>query len=371
MSAMNTLTFQAPSNVLPASTAVNLLFRPIEAMLEDYSGATELAINTPGQAYIEVDGEWHHVQSPALTRQHLMDLCRAVAIYGKQDISERSPLLSATLPNGYRVQAVIAPALDSEQIGVCIRVPGSSVRPLAQYAESRAFDRYVINQGGVINRAREHDLKLFELLKTGQLKAFLIQAVLAKKNIAIVGDTGSGKTTLMKSLCQHIPLQERIITIEDVRELELPHPNKLHLLYTKGEGVAKVTPADLIGSCMRLKPTRTLIAELRGAEAFDFLKLMTAGHSGAITSFHAASCDVALERYVFMAKEHPNASIFTDMSLQRLIDKTFDIFVHITAEHHYSDDGQLDRLERYVTEVRFDPYRDVESSRPQDPGGRR
>jgi type IV secretion system protein VirB11 len=360
---MNPMTTNNPStgrtNVLPSHTAVNLQLRPIEALLESHQGATELAINTPGQAHIEIHGEWKEVPAPALTRQHLLDLCKAVAIFGKQDISERSPLLSATLPNGYRIQAVVPPALDADQIGVCIRVPGSTVRPLKSYTESGAFSRFVINQGGALNRARDHDLMLFELLKAGDLATFLVKAVLAKKNIAIVGDTGSGKTTLMKSLCQHIPLQERIITIEDVRELELPHPNKLHLLYTKGEGVAKVTPADLIGACMRLKPSRTLIAELRGAEAFDFLKLMTAGHSGAITSFHAPSCDVALERYVFMAKEHPNAAIFTDESLNRLIEKTFDIFLHFTAEHHYTDSGQLDQLERYVTEVRFDPYRDV------------
>jgi type IV secretion system protein VirB11 len=90
----------------------------------------------------------------------------------------------------------------------------------------------------------------------------------------VVGDTGSGKTTLMKALCQIIPGAERLITIEDVRELFLPmHGNVVHLLYSAGkQGVADISAQDLIRSCMRMKPDRVLLAELRGAEAFDFLK---------------------------------------------------------------------------------------------------
>ena len=169
-------------------------------------------------------------------------------------------------------------------------------------------------------------------------------SVLAKKNIAVVGDTGSGKTTLMKSMCEHIPPSERLITIEDVRELFLPrHPNKVHLLYSKaGQGVAAITPADLIASAMRMKPDRVLLAELRGAEAFDFLKLLT-----------------TYERYVFMAKEHADAAIFTDRALKRLVALTIDIVIHITCKKVYDPLGNISGLERYVTEVEFDPARKI------------
>jgi type IV secretion system protein VirB11 len=161
----------------------------------------------------------------------------------------------------------------------------------------------------------------------------------------------------MKSICQHIPRHERPITIEDVRELFLPdHENRVHLLYSKGgQGVARVTPADLVAANMRLKPSRVLLAELRGGEAFDFLKLLTTGHSGSITSYHAESCALAIERYVFMAKEHEQSSGFTIPELKRLISLTIDIVIHVIADVILDDEGNPLRKERYVTEVYYDP----------------
>jgi type IV secretion system protein VirB11 len=182
-------------------------------------------------------------------------------------------------------------------------------------------------------------------------------AVVEKKNIAFVGNTGSGKTTLMKTVCQDIPVHERLITIEDVRELFLPnHPNRVHLLYSKGgQGVAKVTPSDFIASNMRMKPDRVLLAELRGAEAFDFLKLLTTGHSGSITSYHAESCALAMERYVFMAKEHEQAAIYDADALKHLVALTIDVIVHVVAAVVFDAAGNPLRKERYVREVHFDP----------------
>ncbi len=174
----------------------------------------------------------------------------------------------------------------------------------------------------------------------------------------MVGDTGSGKTTLMKTLCQDIPLSERLITIEDVRELLLPnHGNCVNLLYSKGgQGVAAVTPADLIAASMRMRPDRVLLAELRGSEAFDFLKLLTTGHSGSITSYHAESCALALERYVLMAKEHKDAAIFDAEGLKRLVRLTIDIIVHMRAEI-VTDAKGATLKRRFVSEIHFDPVK--------------
>jgi type IV secretion system protein VirB11 len=181
--------------------------------------------------------------------------------------------------------------------------------------------------------------------------------VKARKNIAFVGNTGSGKTTLMKSACQAIPTSERLTTIEDVREIFLPqHPNRVHLLYSKGgQGVANVTPAALIASNMRMKPDRVLLAELRGSEAYDFLKLLTTGHSGSITTFHAESCALAYERYVFMCKEHDNAAIYDAAALKHLVTLTIDIIIHLLAQNHHDVHGQPVIKERYVAEVHYDP----------------
>lgn len=349
------------SNTLRSDAAVMQLFEPIDAILSEFPGATEFAMVRPGQAFIEQNGTWHEIALPQYTLKRCLELANGVAIYAKQDITERTPLLSATLPGGQRIQIVIAPAVEMNTIAICIRIPGETVRSMESYVQSGAFDQFVWARPPEVDiqwkRLKPIDQLLISKLDDRNLKDFLIEAVKGKKNIAVVGDTGSGKTTLMKAMCQYIPSHERIITIEDVRELFLPqHINRSHLLYSKGgQGVAKVSPADLIGACMRLKPDRVLLAELRGSEAFDYLKLMTAGHSGSVTSFHAESCALASQRYVFMAKEHADAAMFTDEALKRLVSMTVDIMLHVTAEPVFDQQAQVCGVKRYVTEVSFNP----------------
>ncbi len=350
------------SNSLRMDAAVCQLMEPIDDILANYPGATEFAMVRPQEAFIEQNGAWHRLDLPDFSMKRCLELANAVAIYANQDISERAPLLSATLPAGQRIQIVVPPAVERGLISLCIRIPGTSVKSLQSYVTDKVFDRFIWNTPSdtstlLTPALSKLDQRLQQLLTERNLMGFLIAAVQGKKNIAVVGDTGSGKTTLMKAICQYIAEHERILTIEDVRELFLPrHPNASHLLYSKGsQGVAKVTPADLIGACMRLKPDRVLLAELRGSEAFDFLKLMTAGHSGSITSFHAESCDLAAQRYVFMSKEHPDAAMFTDEALKRLVSMTIDIIVHITAERLENADGHIIGVDRYVTQVSFNP----------------
>jgi type IV secretion system protein VirB11 len=360
---MNTpISSATAGNTLRMDAAVTQMMEPIDAILENYHGATEFAMVRPGEAFIEQNGAWHRLELPQFSIKRCLEFANVVAIYANQDISERAPLLSATLPAGQRIQFVVPPAVERGLISMCVRIPGTSVRSLESYVQDKVFDRFIWNKSGnetslQVPTLGKLDQRLEQLLTQRDLMGFLIAAVRGKKNIAVVGDTGSGKTTLMKAVCQFIAEHERIITIEDVRELFLPkHPNASHLLYSKGsQGVAKVSPADLIGACMRLKPDRVLLAELRGSEAFDFLKLMTAGHSGSITSFHAESCELASQRYVFMAKEHPDAAMFTDEALKRLVSMTIDIIVHITAERIEDQDGQVIGVDRYVTQVSFNP----------------
>ena len=361
MSASSPIVTPPVGNSLRMDAAVTQMMEPIDAILANFPGATEFAMVRPGEAFIEQNGAWHRLELPQFTIKRCQEFANVVAIYANQDISERTPLLSATLPAGQRIQIVVPPAVDRGLISMCIRIPGTSVRSLESYVQDKVFDRFIWNKPGDDSNASHPlsklDERLVKLLTQHDLMGFLIAAVRGKKNIAVVGDTGSGKTTLMKAVCQYIAEHERIITIEDVRELFLPkHANASHLLYSKGsQGVAKVSPADLIGACMRLKPDRVLLAELRGSEAFDFLKLMTAGHSGSITSFHAESCELASQRYVFMSKEHPDAAMFTDEALKRLVSMTIDIIVHITAERIEDQDGQVIGVDRYVTQVSFNP----------------
>jgi type IV secretion system protein VirB11 len=345
---------------LARDAMVRELMRPLREFLSE-EGVTEVVINRPGEVFLESGPEWRRVTAPHLTLARCLSLANAIATYTEQEIGPQKPILSAMLPDGERVQIVVPPATENDVVSISIRRPSSSIKTLREYEDSGAFSRYVwARPKDLEERGAELDpvdVRLVDYLDGNQLGKFLTLAVVEKKNIAFVGNTGSGKTTLMKTVCQDIPVHERLITIEDVRELFLPnHPNRVHLLYSKGgQGVAKVTPSDLIASNMRMKPDRVLLAELRGAEAFDFLKLLTTGHSGSITSYHAESCALAMERYVFMAKEHEQAAIYDADALKRLVALTIDVVVHVVAAVVFDAAGNPLRKERYVREVHFDP----------------
>lgn len=352
-------TSSGPNAEFGRDTAVRELLRPLAPFFV-LEGVTEVIVNRPGEVLFEQDAVWRAQAVPELPHARLMALVRAIATYSDQDVGPRMPILSAILPDGQRVQIMVPPAVAPETVSLSIRLPSSGIRSLRDYQADGAFERYVWAQPRDLPRLKRDldlsDVQLIDALTSRDLARFLEVAVSGRRNIAVVGDTGSGKTTLMKTLCQHISPAERLITIEDVRELFLPnHGNCVHLLYSKGgQGIAAVTPADLIAASMRMRPDRVLLAELRGAEAFDYLKLLTTGHSGSITSYHAESCALALERYVLMAKEHPDAAIFDAEGLKRLVRLTIDIVVHVRSEVVKRVDGQLTKR-RYVSEVHFDP----------------
>jgi type IV secretion system protein VirB11 len=144
-----------------------------------------------------------------------------------------------------------------------------------------------------------------------------------------------------------------------VRELFIRHiENCVHLIYSKGaHGQARITPADLIASTMRMRPDRVLLAELRGAEAYDFLKLLTTGHSGSITSYHASNAAVAIERFALMAKEHPEAAAYDDAALKRLLFLSIDVVAHMEAQPVFDNAGVQTGKRWSMTEVWFDPVR--------------
>ena len=115
-----------------------------------------------------------------------------------------------------------------------------------------------------------------------------MNAITMKKNIIISGGTSTGKTTFTNAALRAIPNDERLITVEDAREIDLQHPNRVHLLASKGgQGRANLTTQDLIEACLRLRPDRIIVGELRGAEAFSFLRAINTGHPGSISTLHA------------------------------------------------------------------------------------
>lgn len=356
-----------PDERLPADAALRVLMPEIAELLA-IDGVTELVINDAGRALTETETGWRVHDMPHLTAERLEAIAVAVATFTSQGISAHRPILSALLPDDERIQIVVPPAVPARSISITIRKPSSSVIVLEVYRERGVFEGTVWQRpeglDRVWNTLHPVDRELVGLLEAKRFVEFFTLAVQARKNLVPVGDTGSGKTTFTKSLSLHIGKTERVITIEDVRELFMPHlQNVVHLLYSKGgQGQAKVTPADLIASAMRMKPDRVLLAELRGSEAFDFLKLMTTGHEGSLCTYHARSPAVALERFALMAKEHPEAQAYDPAALKRLLTLTVDVIAHLEARPVYDDEGRQTGKVRRMTEIWFDPVRKLEVS---------
>ena len=174
-------------------------------------------------------------------------------------------------------------------------------------------------------------------------------AVRSKKNIVVSGATGSGKTTFTKALIREIPRDERLITIEDAPELVLnDHPNHVRLFYSKGDqGQAKVAPRHLLESCLRMRPDRILLAELRSDEAFDYLRNANSGHPGSITSVHASSADLAFEQLTLLVKQSPSGADLPRPEIKTLLYLLVDIVVQFAVVGH----------QRCVREIYYDPDR--------------
>lgn len=307
---------------------------------------TEICINRPGELYLETRDGWQRVEVPTLTFDRARQFCTAVVNESNtgQRITDADPMVSLTFPTGQRAQFVIPPACDAGKVSITIRLPARRTITLQQYEESGFFEQ-ILEDNPTIGA---HDRELLDLRAERDYAAFFRQAVYYKKNIVVSGATGSGKTTFMKSLVEFIPQDERLVTIEDARELFIGQPNVVHLLYSKGgQGTANVTAKSCMESCLRMKPDRIILAELRGDEAFYFIRNCASGHPGSITSCHAGSTEQTWDQLALMVKASQEGSGLEFPVIKRLLMFTIDVVVHIRA-HAGS---------RYITGIDFDPAR--------------
>lgn len=280
-------------------TALETYLQPLKTFFAE-EGVSEISINKPKEIWLEKYGVMQRHDVPALDLEHVKSLGRLIAQSTEQKISEENPLLSATLPDGYRIQVVFPPACEPGTVVMSIRKQTILNLDLDQYEALGAFQRTIVRHG-----ANEEDKRLRALLDSGAIKEFIRQAILLRKNIIISGGTSTGKTTFFNSALKVIPPTERIITCEDAREIVIPHlPNHVHLVASKGgQGRAQVNMQDLIEACLRLRPDRIMLGELRGKEAFSFLRAVNTGHPGSISTLHADTPDLAIEQLVLMVMQ--------------------------------------------------------------------
>lgn len=310
---------------------------------------TEICINRPGELYLENRTGWHRMEVPTLTFERARQFCTTVVNESNtgQRITDNDPVVSLTFPTGQRAQFVMPPACDAGKVSITIRLPSRQTRTLAQYQADGFFAQIIEDTHALSDQDRD----LLRLRAERRYGDFFRQAVLDKKNIVVAGATGSGKTTFMKSLVHHIPHTERLVTIEDARELFIEQPNVVHLLYSKGgQSASNVTAKSCMEACLRMKPDRIILAELRGDEAFYFIRNCASGHPGSITSCHAGSIGQTWDQLALMVKASSEGAGLEFATIKRLLMMTIDIIVHIKA-HAGS---------RYITGIDFNPGRTLQ-----------
>ena len=277
-----------------------LLF-PFHKHLQDRK-VTEICVNHPGGFWVEKMGltNMEYIPCDDITNQKLLRLARLVAQERDQSINEQNPLLSSSLPTGERIQFVLPPTA-ANGVALSIRKQGVNNLSLSDYSVLGAFDNVNFLENSPITK-QEHSLR--NLAQNSSPQFFIARAAQLKKNIIISGGTSTGKTTLLNAILKSIDTNERIITIEDTVELTPPHKNTLSLLASKGgQGRANVDIKDLLEASLRLRPDRIFLGELRGSEAYTYLRAVNTGHPGSITSVHADTPHGAFEQIALMVMQ--------------------------------------------------------------------
>jgi len=281
----------------PSSVFLGEYLKPIRSFLAD-PNVSEISCNGPGGVFVErrgVSGMSFHAVD-AFTSENISVLAEQVAALSNQMINREHPLLSASLSGGERIQVVLPPCCEFGAFS--IRKKSANSFSLDDFNDSGAFSSIAL--GDVDGRDNVmQDLKL--LFDKRRIKEMLQLAVLKQKNIIISGGTSSGKTTFFNAVASVIPAGDRLVTIEDTRELDLIQENQLNLLASKGgQGQANVSVNDLLEASLRLRPDRILVGELRGSEAYTFLRAIQTGHPGSITTLHADTPRAAFNQLVLM-----------------------------------------------------------------------
>jgi type IV secretion system protein VirB11 len=264
------------------------------------SDVTDILVNRPGEFWIDGPDGMSRIEAPDITAIMLDRLAKQIAARSAQGVSREHPLLAATLPDGARVQ-IVAPPATREHVALAIRKQVVPDLSLQDYGAAGGFAG--VSPSGRSERVAA-DARLSDLLARGDHQAFLSGAVMARRNIVISGGTASGKTTLLNALLKEVPAADRIVVIEDTPEVRLWHPNAVGLVAVKSElGESQVSIEELLRASLRMRPDRLLVGEIRGPEAFTFLRALNTGHPGSLTTVHADSPEGAFEQIAFMTMQ--------------------------------------------------------------------
>jgi type IV secretion system protein VirB11 len=305
------------------------LFSPLSPYLKDPE-ISEILLNRPQEIWIEKHGKFSSQKIPEFTEMHLHRLFTLIANENSQKISSLHPLLSANLFDGSRVQLCLSPVVKTPAMAIRRKVVRNFT--LQDYANQNFYihaKQEKVKQESCFESLSPSDQALVKFYHQGQWNEFIKLAVKTRKNIVISGGTSSGKTTFLNACLREIHWEDRLLILEDTREIETPHPNQVQLLASKGEqGEAKVTMQDLVQCSLRLRPDRIIMGEIRGKEIMDFVSACSTGHEGSLTTIHANSPRVAFMRMVQMFKLN-NVPSMSDQDILRELTEVVDIIIQI------------------------------------------
>ena len=292
-------------------------FRKLDLLQEfvEDEDITEIMINGTHNIFYEKKGRLYQSEKRFLSKEKLEDVIQQIVAGSNRIVIEASPIVDARLPDGSRVNVILAPVALNGPIVTIRKFPKESI------TMARLIEWNSVNE---------------------EVAAFLSTLVISGYNIFISGGTGSGKTTFLNALSRYIPEDERIITIEDNAELKIEGISNLVSLEARNansEGSGEITIRDLIKSALRMRPTRIIVGEVRSAEALDMLQALNTGHDGSLSTGHANSPKDMLSRLetmVLMGMDLPLPAI------RRQIASGIDILVHL---------GRLRDKSRKVLEV--------------------
>jgi pilus assembly protein CpaF len=272
---------------------------PLECLFDDPT-ISDILVNGSRTVYVERGGKLELTKLQFRDDQHLMRIIdRIVSKVGRR-VDESNPMVDARLLDGSRVNAIIPPlAVDGPLLSI------------------RRFSKDKLSPKDLVEK-RAISPAMMQLLEA---------AVKARLNIVIVGGTGAGKTTLLNALSAFIPSNERIITIEDAAELQLkqPHVARLETRPANIEGQGAIRQRQLLINCLRMRPDRIIVGEVRGEEALDMLQAMNTGHDGSLTTIHANSPREAVSRMEVMVSMANSGMQMT--SIRQQIASSIHIFV--------------------------------------------
>jgi type IV secretion system protein VirB11 len=260
---------------------------------------TELCINQPKEIWLKQKGRFNVYHDEAINEDFLYHFAKLSAEYNSKDVDEECPVLSAELPGKLRSQFVLPPACAKGQFICAIRKPHTTYLTLDNYIQTGAFTK--------TNNSQTKDnldyRRLIKAYESHDFETFLKLAISLRLNILISGGTDSGKTTCLNMLLSMISPHDRIVTIEDVREINPQVKNAANLLTLEKKSGQSLSMSDLLKASLRLNPDRIFLQELRREEAYPFLRAINSGHPGSISTIHADSTEGAIEQLTFMMLE--------------------------------------------------------------------